>query len=164
MLEVAFAQSWPDAERLALFQEAVREEPYYYAHYFKVASRLAPRWGGTLEEFHAFTEASVARTRERDGSTMYARLYWILASIEWDQEPFTELGILWDKMRQGFDDLVQRYPKSQWNLNKYAYFACRANDKKTFGRIVSGIEKPDEEAWSGSYTLVYCKELLLERT
>jgi hypothetical protein len=163
MLDVAFAQNQPADERLALFQEAVRYEPYYYTHYFRVANRLTPRWGGSLDDFHSFVEASVQRTRERDGSTMYARLYWILASVESDQEPFTDLGIPWDKMRQGFDDLMRRYPKSQWNLSNYAYFACRANDAKTFGRIVGGIEKATSSAWNGSYTLDYCKELLLKR-
>jgi hypothetical protein len=163
MLTIAYAQRWPSKNTMELFEEAVRKEPYYYTHYFRVANRLAPRWGGTLKEFHTFVEKSVTRTRGRDGSTMYARLYWILAAIEWNQDPFSVLGIPWVKMRQGFDDLMKRYPDSQWNLNHYAYFACRANDVKTFGRLVIGIRKPIDQAWSGSYSLDYCKELLLQR-
>jgi hypothetical protein len=163
MLYLAYNQDTPADQRVALFEEAIRAEPYYYTHYFVVANRLTPRWGGSLAEFDSFVEASVKRTSERDGATMYARLYWILASVEHDREPFTELGIPWPKMRQGFDDLMQRYPKSQWNLNNYVYFACRAKDERTFGRIVGGIQQAILPAWNGAYTLDYCKNLLLKK-
>jgi tetratricopeptide (TPR) repeat protein len=163
MLDVAYALDRPADEKRALFEQAVREEPYYYSHYFNVARYLAPRWSGSLPAFHSFVEASVKRTRERDGATMYARLYWVLAATEFDREPFTDLGIPWTKMREGFEELMRQYPKSQWNLNNYAYFACRAKDRKTFGQLVGKIDKPIDDAWNGAYTLDYCKELLLRR-
>jgi len=31
------------------------------------------------------------------------------------------------------------YPKSKWNLNAYAYFACRASDGSTYGALRARI-------------------------
>jgi len=42
----------------------------------------------------------------------------------------------WSLMKLGFDQLMLRYPKSTWNLNVYAAFACRANDGATERRAV----------------------------
>ena len=62
-------------------------------------------------------------------------------------------------MKVGFEDLMARHPKSNWNLNNFAKFACEAGDKKTFlalrrqiGKNVMGA------AWQGSPNLDLCNE------
>ena len=160
MLEVALIQSWPVGERIALFNEAVKAEPLYDATYIRMAIGLTPRWGGSLDDYHRFVRGSVEKTRASYGDLMYARLYWVLSDTEWDKEPFTALKIPWQHMKSGFDDLMKRYPDSQWNLQHYAYFACRAGDGKTFSaispRISAKLPTSSPSAWREPYTRDYC--------
>jgi len=162
MLSVALFQSWPRSAQIALFDEAIKAEPYYYGTYFRIATSLLPRWGGSLAEYHEFVKRSVESTKPIDGETMYARLYWALSTGEWDKDPFKDLRISWKSMKAGFDDLMKRYPDSQWNLQHYAFFACRANDGKTFNKL-----RPDVDVkmlhlmppiWNQAYTLDYCTD------
>jgi hypothetical protein len=160
MLGVALFQGWPRAERIALFDEAVKAEPLYDGTYIRMANGLAPRWGGSLDDYHRFVRAAVAKTKSAYGNIMYARLYWFLRDTEWDKEPFTELKIPWQQMKSGFDDLVVHYPNSQWNLQHYAYFACRAGDGKTFNALLPklAVRLPNAmpSPWREPYTRDYC--------
>jgi len=162
MLSVALFQSWPRSAQMALFNEAVKAEPYYYATYFIIATSLLPRWGGSLADYHQFVKAAVNKTKPIDCETMYARLYWALSQGEWDKDPFKDLRIPWKSMKAGFDDLMKRYPDSQWNLHHYAFFACRANDGKTFNKLQPNLDVQKihrmPPIWNQAYTLDYCIE------
>lgn len=160
MLGVAQFEGWPSARRLALFDEAVRADPLYDPTYIAMAAGLIPRWGGSIDAYHRFVRAAVEKTKATEGNVLYARLYWVLAAGEWNQEPFTALKIPWPKMNSGFEDLMSRYPNSQWNLQNYAYFACRAGDGKTFNRLlpklVANMPPETPSPWQGLYTRDYC--------
>jgi len=156
MLEVALLQGWPMPERVALFDEAIRAEPLYDEAYMGMAISLVPKWGGSPGDYERFARAAVAKTKSDYGNLMYARLYWLLANAEWEKEPFTELKIPWQRMKSGFDDLMKRYPDSQWNLQNYAYFACRAGDGKTFNAILPGLPSTMRWPWREPYTRDYC--------
>ena len=151
---------WPRSEQVALFNEATKAEPYFYGTYFSFATSLLPRWGGSLTDYDQFVETAVEKTRAVDGETMYARLYWALSRGEWDKDPFKDLHIRWKSMRAGFDDLMKRYPKSQWNLHHYAYFACRAHDGKSFDRLWPNLDVQQMRLmptiWFQPYTLDNC--------
>jgi hypothetical protein len=168
MLTIAMMEGWNGERRLELFNDAVRADPYFFPVYSAMATSLTPRWGGNLRDYHRFVESSVARTRPREGDTYYARLYWVLASTEFDQDPFRDLGISWPKMNKGFEDLMERHPKSQWNLHHYAYFACRADDGKTFNRLRPKLDLTNavvvQRAWRDAYSLEFCTEKFSQRT
>jgi len=168
MLTIALIDGWDTTQRLAVFTEAMRADPYVYASYSRMATSLAPRWGGSLKEYHVFVESSVARTRPREGNSYYALLYWNLADIESNQEAFRELGIPWQKMRSGFDDLMERYPDSQWNLHHYANFACRAGDGATFNKLRPKLDTQKmfqmQPIWKNAYTLEFCTDQFTRRT
>ena len=148
----------------ALFRDAVRRDPWFLNHYFAVANRLTPRWGGDIDQYRQFVEDAVKRTQATDGVTMHARLYWIYAGIEHDR-PFGDLGIPWARMKAGFDDLIVRYP-SPWNLNNYASFACRANDKEAFLRLLPKLTPKEirQDAWPSGFSFENCKETFTART
>jgi hypothetical protein len=168
MLTIGLIDGWDMKRRVDLFNDAIRADPYFYASYSRMATSLTPRWGGSLSEYHAFVEGSVSRTRPREGNSYYARLYWNLAEIESDRDPFRDLGIPWQKMKSGFDDLMQRFPDSQWNLHHYAHFACRAGDGKTFNKLrpTLDLRKMNQMSriWSNAYTLEFCTEQFTQRT
>ena len=85
-----------------------------------------------------------------------------------DRDPFRDLGIPWAKMRAGFTDLVGRSRESQWNLQHFAYFACRARDGTTFRRLLPQIDAKDQTVtpwvWRGAYTLDFCTSLFTRRS
>jgi hypothetical protein len=162
MLDIAVLQRWPLEKRLALFDEAVKAEPYYYPTYFHMATSLMPRWGGKLADYHRFVETAVITTKPIDGNSMYARLYWHLSDNgDCCQDMLLTSGIPWQKMKSGFDDVMQRYPGSQWNRQHYAYFACRESDRKAFLELLPTLDQTVVKSfnvWRGSYTLDYCKD------
>ncbi len=162
MLGIEFAEGRPQAERATLFNEAIAKEPRYYATYRAFAWGLTPRWGGDLRSFHEFADAAVARTRDTDGSSLYARLYPLLMQVEHDRDPFGELGIPWPKMRSGFEDLLARYPKATRALHEFALYACMAGDAKAFQAL---LPKLNERAFpvSGAFTFEVCKAEMLKR-
>ena len=104
--------------------------------------------------------AKLGRRSLRPGVVNRVRGYWVLINTELDQEPFTVLGIPRERMKGGFDDLMARYPDSQWNLQHYAYFACRADDGKTFKELLPklAVKLPYTmpAPWRGAYTRDYC--------
>ncbi len=168
MLRVALLQNWDAKKRAALFEEAIKHEPYYYATYYSMAPFFFARWGGDDNAFDRFVETSVITTSVADGKSMYGRLYWLLAESEPTKDPFLDLGIPWSKMKAGFDDIMVRYPHSQWNVHHYAYFACRVRDRKTFLQLLPLLEWTPEVlrygAWRGSFTFEYCKSQFTLRT
>ena len=57
-------------------------------------------------------EWSVEQTKSQEGMTMYARLYWFVASdskVNLFKDTFTS----WPKMKRGFEDMMERHPKSK---------------------------------------------------
>ena len=78
---------------------------------------------------------------------MYARIYWYASQAHFQNELFTKSFAAWPRMKEGFEDVIARYPDS-WNLNNYAKFACLARDKETTREILKRIQSdPVMEAW-----------------
>ncbi len=136
-LDAAKGLEWPQPEIMKLFHEATQREKYYYWDYFTMLETLSLKWGGNWEDISNFINEAVRITREKDGESIYARLYWS-ADARIQLEPmaahdlFLDTPVSWPEMKRGFDDLMLRYPHSAWNLNNYARFACAADDEETF--------------------------------
>lgn len=142
----------------------MRLHPYYHELYFTAAVYLEPRWGGSFAEIDALAKSAAAATSAKEGRALYSRIYWYLDQFYYSdgRSPlsnstlFTKTGVNWTEMRAGFDDLVARYP-DPWNLNAYAYFACRAQDFGTMNRILKKIGgRLLYSAWAGGATVEEC--------
>lgn len=145
-------------------QQFIRLHPGYHELYFTAAFYLEPRWGGTFAKIDALAKNAAAATSAREGRALYSRIYWYLdqsyysgnRSSQSNATLFTRTAVNWTEMRAGFDDMVARYP-DPWNLNAYAYFACKAQDFKTMNRILEQIgDKLLHPVWPGSDTLEEC--------
>lgn len=160
MIEVQSALGRSEEDRDKTFLEGTKRYKTFYPTYFTMLSYLSPKWGGSWETVDNLVKWSVDNTKEIDGNTMYARLYWVVSRNMPDGETlFKNTRASWPKMKVGFEDLMARHPKSNWNLNNFAKFACEAGDKKTFlalrrqiGKNVMGA------AWQGSPNLDLCNE------
>lgn len=128
--------------------EGIRQHPNYPALYFQAAFASQEQWGGSMSMIEDIAQTAVRNTRAADGKSMYARIYWFLYSRpSMHAHVFEDSLMRWETMREGFEDLAGRYP-DPWNLNAYAYFACRAGDRAAFESALTRIgERIDYAAW-----------------
>lgn len=128
----------PAAEIDKEARKAMRIQPYYHELYFTAANYLLPKWGGSNNMVDWLAKSAVAATAEKEGRSLYARIYWYLDQVEYKGSLFAKSEANWGEMRSGFEDLVRQYP-DPWNLNAFAYFACMAQDYKTMNVILARI-------------------------
>ncbi|MCW5649447.1 MAG: hypothetical protein KIS62_06870 [Ramlibacter sp.] len=156
MLRIARFQGWSPQDYSKLLEEAVVTHPYYYDIYFAAAEFLLPQWHGNLDLIENFVRFAEQRTKNKEGHSMYARVYWHLAAFGHDNI-FHESRIEWKRMRDGFDDVVKRYPDS-WNFNAYARFACQARDRGTAKRLFARIgTQVEQRAWKSRIEFNRCR-------
>ena len=117
--------------------------PWYVPLYDLATNYLSPLWSGSFEAVDALAQSTLATPQGRDHS-LYARVYWHLTS---------------------FESLMRSYPKSRWNLNVFASFACRADDAATYGPLRTRIGKGVWfDAWPTNYSIEVCDAHLLTGT
>jgi hypothetical protein len=147
MLTVARAEGWERHEFDSLLNEALEREPVFYQTYFLALEYLLPKWHGGTREIEAFAQEAVRRTSEQEGRGMYARIYWFASQTQFQNDLFNESFVAWSRMKEGFEDVIARYPDA-WNLNNYAKFACLARDRKKARELMKRIESTVVvEAW-----------------
>jgi hypothetical protein len=163
-MEVALQLGWEPAEFRALYDAAISRFPDFHPLYFSMIRSLLPRWGGSIEQVDAYIAEVVKQTEKRQRKIMYARLYWYVAGAEGDDfSLFEDSAATWADMKTGFQQLTAATPKSSWNLNNFASFACRAGDADTYRKLRKKIgEEIYEDAWPSNYTLEVCDERLLK--
>ncbi len=158
MLEIAKLQSWDSRSYQALFEAGVTAYPGYEFLYFKATEYYQPIWHGSHAQIRRFVEESVERTRAKEGMVMYTRLYWYMLHRLHDRT-FDPGNAQWEPMKQGFERLMQDYPKSGWNLNAFAYYACMARDWDTLKSLVPKIgDEPAMAIWKQPSRYYTCIE------
>jgi hypothetical protein len=146
MQNVALAQSWPEEQYGAMFDEAVRREPTFYPFYFNAAQYFLPRWHGNADDVRRFVDAAVARTKASEGQTLYARIYWSLL-FAYEDRTFAPGAADWRRMRTGFEDILRSYPDN-WNKGAFAFYACMAGDWPTYRKATRMMSGPEPRIWS----------------
>ncbi len=159
MIDVQVALGRPAEEQNKTFFEGTQKFKTFYPIYFTRLNFLTPQWGGSFEAIDEMVNWSVQNTQEIDGKSMYARLYWALyPTLPKDVKLFKDTRASWPKMKDGFEDLMTRHPRSKWNLNNFAKFACMANDQKTFLELRRKIGKDViDAAWLGNTPIDLCE-------
>jgi WD40 repeat protein len=143
---VALGQEWSRHDYDQLFNEAVAREPTYYEYYFNKSYFLVPRWYGRRGEWERFAKDAASRYDKKEGLTLYARIAWSKDFLYGNL--FRESSIHWRKMRQGFFDIMKRWPNSDWNRNNFCRFACMARDHNTAAKLFKEIGgKFDYDVW-----------------
>lgn len=158
MIIIAKAQNWPEKAFDALYREAVSVAPAYYHIHFRAADYYQPRWHGSKKKLRRFVNNAVKSTKDLEGMALYTRIYW---SQLWalKDKTFTPGYAQWDKMRQGFKDIMRQYPDSKWNLNAYAYYACMANDWPTTHHLTDQIGgQPILSIWDSYSRFDVCRQ------
>jgi hypothetical protein len=163
MLTIARAENWDRSRFDSLLTEGLDREPLFYQTYFLALEYLLPKWHGGTREIEAFARDAVKRTSKWDGRGLYARIYWFASQTQFQNGLFTGSLADWSRMKNGFDDVVAKYPDA-WNLNHYAKFACLAHDKVKTRELLKRIESdvvPD--AWSPPALREQCADWALRQ-
>ncbi len=164
-LDIAAATGRDDKFTGALFAEAVRRHPYYQTLYLDMAKRWASRLTqeADWEKADQVIRQAAANTAATDGSGNYAMLYVQLGELQkCECNLFEESRVSWPALRASFEDLVRRYPSAD-NLNAFAAFACRANDRAAFLNVRPRIESrilPGK--WLGGYSHDLCDRRFMQ--
>jgi hypothetical protein len=138
--------------------EGLNKFPDYYELYFAAIDYLAPKWHGDKVEIERFANNAVERTKKEYGMGVYARIYWYASQTQYDERLFIESNVVWDKMRQGIFDIIERYPDS-WNVQNFAFFSCLAQDKVTTRGLFDRMTGPMiKRAWKKNEYYQYCKK------
>jgi hypothetical protein len=157
MLTIARAENWERQRFDKLVSEATERHPYFYQIYFAAIDYLTPKWHGSKEQIEAFANFATGKTAAREGVGMYARVYWYVAQVQYRSGLFVESAVVWDKMKQGMDDVLARYP-DQWNINNFAHFACLAWDGRAARELIERMQgAPIPQAWDSAAQYEQCK-------
>ncbi|MYM69712.1 hypothetical protein GTP45_23120 [Pseudoduganella sp. FT55W] len=124
----------------ASWEGAAIVNPDYHEQYFSAAFYSLPMWGGAPDGVEQIARLA-AKGKGTDREAMYARVYWNLDQIYYYGKLFEDSAVDWDDMKTSFDAMIKAYP-DPWNLNAYAYFACKAGD---YGVMSSLLKRIDEE-------------------
>ncbi len=119
------------------YLDAVQAFPNDLQIHFAMSRAYSPRWGGSPAQFDQFARRAAFFTKSVEGSGMYARLYWREDGNGSEAIQFSEQRKLpeWRMVKSGFEDLLQRHPQDLRGRNKFASFACRANDRETYLKL-----------------------------
>ncbi len=158
MIDFARAAGWDGDKIKAIARDGLRVNPQDDGIYYGVTFSLLPKWGGSAAALDRYIQEAVANTEAQRGLEMYARLYDD-AEEQFEHRLFEDSAARWPKMKQGFEDMLKRYPDAG-NVNRFAYFACIAKDKPTALDLLGQVgAKPITEKWgnNGVRTFETCK-------
>ncbi len=159
METIANAQSWSVLDFNRLYDIASDMYPTYYYIYFAAADYFLPRWHGSKLELRNFVDAAVGKSEDKEGLTLYTRIYW---SLLWALKDGTfDTGYAeWSFMKHGFEDIMRDYPDSIWNLNAFAYYSCMAEDWDTAKSLINRIKNnPHLGIWGSNSKYYACLSL-----
>lgn len=150
MLRVGRAMGWSVDRSWAVFENGVGKNPNHDGLYEEMLNSVLPKWGGDLRLVDRVIAHAVKSTRAERGLALYASLYGMVSYAELEQSLFTASLASWPSMRTGFEDLIKRYPHSD-HRNKFAYFACMANDRETLRVQLALMEGAFEPRFWGDH-------------
>ncbi len=140
-------------KREDVFEEAAKLRPDYYSFYEKMVITLEPKWGGSWNSLEAFVDKWTRRLSDKEGESMYARLYIAIK----DDQAVGETNMDWPRMRQGFRDLISRYPDKSFK-NLFASYACAVRDRAAYDEAMKMLPKEvlDPSEWIRGHSYEAC--------
>lgn len=147
MQTVALTQSWPKSQYMELFTQASQKYPLYTPLYKATVRYLLPRWFGIEGDAERFMENATAALSEHESATLYAQMAEIYLET-YSQEAFSQSRISWERIKKGYEYLINDYPESYDLINRFAYFASLANDRETALRVFNNAKvNPAHLVW-----------------
>lgn len=142
---IAMSQGWSREAVMTNLRASLDKFPGCFEIYIAVCTHLLPRWYGEEQEWQKFI-ADQTKEETPFQKELYTRACWAMADFYPDA--WHEIGVLWPRFKAGFEEIERRYPASMWNLNNFARFAMKNDDKATCSRLLKKIEgREDMQVW-----------------
>ena len=160
MLRIGMGQNWKRKDYDKLFDEAIKRFPEYTGYYYLRAVNLLPRWQGTEGEWEVDLKEKCRKLDKERAYITYARTVWAMDAAYYGNI-FQESKVEWPLVMPGFDLLLERFPDSEWNLNKFCRIAIDAGDTDTARLWMKRIgDKPMMEVWFKRATFLEARQRL----
>jgi hypothetical protein len=151
-----------DEELDHFFEKGIKIESGYIPLYLERATSLMPRWRGKKGELEAFMDRAVEITKEEEGTSYYVRISNMVFRYFKFNDFQDKFDIPYEKVKQSYWDLLERYPDTQYFLSAFCYCACKHKDRETALKLFKKIgNKPDYSAWRGKKSYYYYKNWAL---
>lgn len=147
METLARGQGWDRKAFDKLFEEGVAVEPLYYYLYQDKAEYLLPRWYGEPGEWQNFADQATRRIGGQQGSALY---FLIVDSVHryYRTNVYSEANLSWQRVRQGYFDLVNLYGTDAHNMNEIIVLAGMAGDRTLAHEMYGKIgDRWDPQSW-----------------
>jgi hypothetical protein len=144
-IAIASQQGASRSSILAMAEQALRREPYYYSIHYAAADALSPKWGGTEEMVKQYVAMAVERSRAKEGTQAYERIYFYILRFAPDANPLHVLnatGAEWPPLQQSIVDVLKAYP-DPYNFNAALSFYC-FGDAATFYKSLGKRWQPSD--------------------
>jgi len=164
-LEVLIDQNAPRDRIDAAYAEAVKAFPASQQVHFAMSRVAQVMWGGAPGELERFARRAVELSKRDEGNAIYARLFWF---ADCDCERGISFGHPgdpdWKLMKAGFEELLQRYPDQVHNRNRFASYACRANDRATYAKLRRELgDNIIDQQWPDSWKVDVCDRRMAKK-
>jgi hypothetical protein len=153
MLDLGQLKHWGPEYFDEVLDEATAKSPDYYTIWFEAVDYLLEQ-PDAAQRIDALAREAVAKTRAREGGSLYARIWWYAAQVRYGDALFTSTPIKWEDFDAGIRDVMKRHP-DDWNRNSFANFACNAGKKARARELMAGHE-PMPEAWDSFELYAEC--------
>ena len=125
-----------------LFYKCVQIEPGYINLYEVSTHFLQAKWYGSNKELLQFVEESADATKKFYGDGLYALL---VATLRDDNSKHFRIfkgtggDFSWQRTKDGFEDIFERFGKSSHILHIYGYCAMMVNDYEVLAEVLKEI-------------------------
>lgn len=142
----------------ATFNQGVASFPEYLPLYRQMLRTLMPRWSGSYSKINDFIMTQFYDAPPERNFELYTRLYWLLARLSGNTVDIFKASLVsWSAMTKGFQQMRRRYPRSDYVLNVFANFACRANDGTEYRHLRPRLRtRYAAAAWSNEFSMKTC--------
>jgi hypothetical protein len=104
----------------------------YFPLWQVAAYYYLPRWCGSPDEVRKFAEYAAESTESKLGEGLYGLIAWDVFVVERkDRQIFGAYKFAWPRVRQGFLDLIARYPNAPLFYHRLAFLARYYDDRAT---------------------------------
>lgn len=132
----------------ALFAAATREFPDYWYYYTARATFLLPRWYGEEGDWERDLTQSADRVGGTTGDMLYAQVVWNTHHYGGGIDVFEGKKISWERVDQGFEQLLKAYPDSNAAKSERAFLAGLAGDKSKAQQYLADLNgEADAGIW-----------------
>ena len=140
-MNVGFALGKSQFEMEPLFLKGIDIERNYHSLYLVMANYLQPKWHGWDGELEAFADRAAHLTKEQEGESLYAIVAQVAIPKSKTANPddFLKFKFSYDRIKQGFGDILQRYPRADYYRNCYCFIAAIHKDKETAVQLFDKI-------------------------